>query len=519
MAKRKTRKLYIPRDSFISKDPILRQNQLDNLLKGHKRKRAKRETPSSILASMRKLDIIPYIERHFYVKQDRLHPVKLLAWQREALTGIFYGEQQPSLAVIGSVKKSGKSALAGAVAQFFLTNKDYSETYILAPDKEAGRDIIFTSLEQSLRLHPILKDACDFYKDEIRFRDSFVKVLACDLSISGLRPDLTLIDEPWTFRTPSSQRVLDEMTVNPCGKHLTIAVSYAGFSEDATEDLSLWKWYDRGQKIESGEEKPDPSFFFYWKTDYSGVPWVENTNYLENQQKILRPSTYARFHRNEWASSDSGYFVGAEEVDRCISAKVTRGNDNDSMIIVGLDVGYRHDATALVAVGQFDERRLAIVDHRCFVPKQGETLNLQNTVKSSLEEWDIEYRIAEVLFDPFQCIHLAQELSLLGFTMTEYRQTSANLHKLCETLQDLIKNRNLLFYADEEIRHHLLNSKVKESPQGLRITKTTISRRIDLTVALGMASVRAVEYLAPVVEPKFYEVGMYEDVFPANYLI
>lgn len=512
MAKR-IRKKGNPHSKFLSKDLAKRQNQLANLKKGSHRPRRKslKVPPSEILDEMQTLSIIPYVEKHFYTKEDRENPMELLAWQYQVLLEIFYAEKLPKLAVVGSVKKSGKSALGACVAQYYLTNKPMAEIFILAPDREAGQSIIFRSLINSIRLHPVLRDCCSILKDEIHFGDSFVKVLACDLSIAGLRSDLTLIDEPWQFRTPNSQKVLDEMTTNPVGDHLTLAVSYAGYTEDQSDDLALWKWYSRGRAIEAGEEKPDLNFYFYWKQDYKHVPWVEGTDYLEHQQKILRPSTFARFHRNEWAPSDSGYFVSADEIDRCIRKQQTRGQDNGSAIIVGLDIGYRHDATALVAVGQFDDRRLAVVDHRCFVPKDGETLSLQNTVKNTLIEWDIDYRIAEVVFDPFQAIHLSQELLLKGLNMFEYQQTASNLHKMCECLQDLIKNLNLLLYDDPEIRYHLLNSKVRESPQGLKITKSTQSRRIDLTVALAMACTRAMEYLAPAVEPEFYEAGLYHD--------
>ncbi len=502
---------YRPASSYLSENPEKRQRQLDNLQKGWQRDRKRtKKSPSTIINKMKQLDITPYICNHFYTKENLKEPVKLLDWQREVLTGVFYAGQCPKLAVVGSVKKSGKSALAGAVAQYFLTNKPMAEIYILAPDREAGQHIIFRSLENSIRLHPELRKICKISKDEIWFEESFVKVLACDLSIAGLRSTLTLLDEPWSFRTPMSQRVLDEMTVNPVGDHLTFATTYAGYEEDQGEDLALWKWYSRGRAIEAGDEPPDPNFYFYWKPDYEGIPWGTE-NYLKHQAKTLRPSTFARFHRNEWAPADSGFFVSADEIDRCVSENQKRGQENDSMVIVGLDIGYRHDASALVCVGQYDERRLACVDHRCFIPKEGESLILQDTVKQALIEWDIEYRIAEIVYDPFQCIHLAQELYLAGFNMQEFKQTSANLHQMCEVLQDLIKNRKFLLYEDDEIRKNLLNSKVKESPQGLKITKSTQSRRIDLTVAMAMACVRAVEYLAPAEDMVFEEVGTYYD--------
>ena len=151
------------------------------------------------------------------------------------------------------------------------------------------------------------------------------------------------------------------------------------------------------------------------------------------------------------------------------------------------------------------------MDHRCFVPAKDETLSLQATVEKTLLEWDVEYNIAEILYDPFQAVHLAQELSSEGLNMQEFQQTSPNLHKMCEGIQGLIKGRNLVFYEDEELRHHILNSKIKESPRGLKITKTTRSRRIDLTVALAMACVRGVEYLQPREQPQMIELGTYYD--------
>ncbi len=74
----------------------------------------------------------------------------------------------------------------------------------------------------------------------------------------------------------------------------------------------------------------------------------------------------------------------------------------------------------------------------------------------------------------------------------EFPQTTDRLVECGENLYSLIKGRNLVVYEDREIRDHILKSIAKESSRGFRLIKSKQSERIDLSISLAMASLKAI---------------------------
>ena len=488
MAKKKKR----PRKSYLGKTVTARKHQISNLkVGGNTYNWRTRALKSSGLVKSAKYpdqypnDIIGFLEHHHFVKKTR-KPIVLLDWQRKVLQDIFYVEIMPKLAVCGSVKKSGKSELAAGVCLFYLLNVPMSENYILAPDLDAGKDVVFKSLKQAIRMHPILVKKCKITKDTITYGDSFVKVLPNDISVAGLRPNLTIIDEAWQFRQESSIRTLDEMTTNPVGDHLTFVVTTAGYQEDCSDELHLWRWYCRGKNIIEGREKPDPLFYFYWKEDYSGVPWVEGTNYLEHQRKILSPSSYLRFHENQWASAIST-FTTPEILDLCIDNTLRPTAEQDTRIVIAIDCGVKWDCSALVALckDEYKKRAVRLVDHRIFEPR-GTTIDFQRTIEATMLNWNKLYKIVDVYFDPYQLLRSSQFLRDERIKMTEYPQTVTNMVSATQSLDELIHSGNIRLYPNTVLRQHLLSASTKEHAQGIRLVKTNRSKKIDFAIALAM---------------------------------
>jgi len=492
---------YRSKSSYLSQDPMRRARQLSGLKSGSNRSgwrtRALRSAGLSKAArypdQYPEYDIIRFLKHHFFIKETR-KPISLLDWQRKVLRDIFYAEVMPKLSVSGSVKKSGKSCLAAGVLLYYLTNVKMSNNFVIAPDLDAGKDVIFQSLKQSIRMHPILVKKCKITKDTITYNESFVKVLPCDISVAGLRPNLTVIDEAWQFRTEASIRTLDEMTTNPVGEHLTFVVTNAGYQEDQSEDLHLWRWYCRGKNIEEGLEDVDPLFYFNWKTDYSGVPWVEGTNYLAHQRKILSPSSYLRFHENQWASAIST-FTTPDILDACIDKRRRIGAKQGTRIVVAIDCGPKWDCSALVALAKDETKKRAVrlVDHRIFEPK-GKTINFQRTIEQTMLSWNRRYKIVDCYFDPYQMLRSAQALIAERIKMTEFPQTVTNMVSATQSLDELIHSQNLRLYANATLRQHILSASTKEHAQGLRLVKSNRAKKIDAAIALAMCVEAAMQH-------------------------
>lgn len=481
------------RQSYLGNTVTARKRQISNLKVGGNKYnwRTKALKSAGLSKAARYPDlyagkIISFLRHHFFIKETK-RPIVLLDWQRQVLRDIFYVEIQPKLAIAGSVKKSGKSCLAAGVCLYYLLNVKMSESYILAPDLDAGKDVIFKSLKQAIRMHPILVKNCKITKDTVYYGDSFVKVLPNDISVAGLRPNLTVIDEAWQFRQENSIRTLDEMTTNPVGEHLTFCVTTAGYQEDCSDELHLWRWYCRGKNIQEGREPADPNFYFYWKEDYSGVPWVEGTNYLEHQRKILSPSAYLRFHENQWASAIST-FTTPDVLDACFDRTLRPTAPEGTRIVCAIDAGVKWDCSALVALAKDEtkKRGVYLVDHRIYEPK-GKTIEFQRTIERTILNWNKRYKIVDCWFDPYALLRSAQFLRDERIKMAEYTQTVQHMVSATQSLDELIHSGNIRLYPNTVIRQHLLSASTKEHAQGIRIVKTTRAKKIDFAIALAMA--------------------------------
>jgi len=109
--------------------------------------------------------------------------------------------------------------------------------------------------------------------------------------------------------------------------------------------------------------------------------------------------------------------------------------------------------------------------------------------------WIIKFEIYDIqslYFDPYQAIQLAQDLKKEKINMVELPQTQSNCIAFSQCLFDLIRGKNIGFYQSEEVRLSLINCKVVYSSRGWRIVKKSGTKKIDLAVALAMASYGAV---------------------------
>ena len=440
-------------------------------------------------------DIITLAEHCFILPETR-KPVKLLAWQKHIFQDLFDKPEaeRPTLALLGQPKKSGKSTLAAIVGLFYLVNKSMGECYILGPDKDQGSLVIFNKLVTACRMHPTLYKECKITGDCIEHKKTgcTIRVLPCSKTSAGLSPDLLLLDELWQFDTTESKRTIDELTTIPQKHMLTLITTYAGYQD--SEDTHLYQWYKQGVDMQEGVIDPDPKFYFLWRTNYDDVPWVTQ-EYLDSQKQRLRENTYKRFHENQWVSSEEA-FISADVVDACTNPDAVRGvceAVEKPSVCIGIDAGLKHDASAVAVVRAIDGQTLGVCDHAVFVPRSGQTLDLEKTVESILRVYQKTYDIRAVYYDPFQFARSAKTLQNEGLPMREYCQTVNNTVAMSETLNGLLNNQTLMLYPDDELRQHLLNCMAKETQRGWRIVKQRQSQKIDLAVALAMACQAAQE--------------------------
>src|SRR5262249_13018371 len=150
--------------------------------------------------------------------------------------------------------------------------------------------------------------------------------------------------------------------------------------------------------------------------------------------------------------------------DRCVNPSVrpllpTR----DRRLFVGVDVGIKHDAAAVVAVF-WQEDRLVLANHRIWRPTPSEPLNLEATVEAYLRELHDRYSLRQISVDPYQLHHSITTLKAAGLPIEEMPQTTSNTTLMGQTLFDLLNGRNIEIYPAAELREHAMNTVAVESP-------------------------------------------------------
>ena len=158
----------------------------------------------------------------------------------------------------------------------------------------------------------------------------------------------------------------------------------------------------------------------------------------------------------------------------------------------GVDVGPKHDHSAVVAVAR-EDKRLVLLNHRIWKSSAADPLDIERTIEAYLRELRVRYRLAKVFCDPYQLHRSIVSLRREGLPVEEYAQTPANLTSMGQNLFELLNGRNIRLYSAPDLRQHALNAVAVESPRGWRIAKEKSSRKIDACVALAMACVGTVD--------------------------
>ena len=72
----------------------------------------------------------------------------------------------------------------------------------------------------------------------------------------------------------------------------------------------------------------------------------------------------------------------------------------------------------------------------------------------------------------------AATLRAHGISMHEVSQTAQSTASIGQTLSDLIAERNLIVYPNDDLRSAVLNAVAVESVRGVQLKKATASRKI-----------------------------------------
>lgn len=481
-----------------------------------------------------------WIETHFYIPENA-GPIVLADYQRRLLRYIFAkipGRLDFTTVLWSEVKKSGKSALAAAVARWWAeTQEPFNELYCCANDFEQAQGRNYGAIRRSVEMAQDPKWAAPELVRENAARwhvtgrtmtyggnKTFVQALSGDYrGAAGGNPGMIVFSELWGYISEASRRLYGEMTTVPTRQNSFRWIeTYAGWEGESSELEKLYELGMRGEPVPEfadlvapdGEPEVrvnrDAGLFMFW-SHTPRQPWLlgeRGERYYKEQRAVLRPAEYRRFHKNEWTAREGGFveamvWDGLPHVGVRLEELLTQLEPGETVeLILAADASKNRDCTALVGVvvrENPENKRSPFVDlayvriwEPTLDPELGVVLvDLDKTVGEELDRLaeDRRIRIRCVAYDPYQLHSIMitfakahKRINVVEIPQTDRRvQTDTNLG-------DLIKQKRLRPFFHTRLREHVLDAVAKERPRGIRLDKESTSKRIDGAVALSMAA-------------------------------
>lgn len=450
-----------------------------------------------------------YVDRHYEAGRWVLKPgpIRLADYHAKILRHIFTpddaGRWPYDTVAWCEPAKSGKSAIAGLVAEYVGLHGDSGSTIVMASNKqEQAASLMFRSLTDSISLNPYLPKV-EPGKLSVTFRNGTeVKAIASNSrGEAGARFSLALFDELWAYVYQDSERLWAEFKTDPTRLNsLKFAIGYAGYlGEGELWEGLLTDGTTKGEPVEEladiQNEDGSPCCYRYGRqfvfwSHTPRQPW-QTEEWKEGQRRALRPAEYLRMIETYFAEGQ-GDFCEPEAWAACISSDHRPLAPGDKRpVYIGLDLATSAGGDDCALIGVYADNGLVkVAFHQVWTGKQRKTrLKLTETVKPYLLRAKDNYRLMGVWFDPFQALALAEDLRKAGIPCYEAPQTHASRGPKDTALLELINNRQLCLYPHSDLTNLSSKAHAKELGNGLIFLKKATNRgKIDLLVALSNVS-------------------------------
>ena len=446
-------------------------------------------------------DPVTWIETEFYIPETNA-AIVLDGYQRaviqEALTPVD-GALRYSVVLWSDLKKSAKSSIAGAVVLWMAWHNAWESCRVVGNDLKQASSRTFYYIERALELNERFRPHYTSRINHIQL-DNHTTIDAIPVDPKGEAGGGDLVvcfTELWAMKNDASLRLWTETTLSPLkyGKSLRWCESYAGFTG---ESPILEQLYQSGMTDGApiGAEVGYPDLELYrndagrllclWNT-VPRLPW-QTADYYAQEAATLTPEEFSRVHRNQWASAMAA-FIPIEWWDGCQVHELPALTSRQG-IVVGLDAATTNDTFAVVGVSRH-EQDVVVRFARAFRPPADGKLDF-GSVEAYIRDIAERYNVVEFTYDPYQLHDMSTRLRRAGLGwFNEFPQGGQRL-VADKLLFDMIRDRQLVHDGSlHDLREHLANANRKDDGDRLRIVKRAEHMKIDLAVALSMATYEA----------------------------
>ena len=479
--------------------------------------------------------VVKFIEALKHSKGEKAGQNFLLEkWQKEMLRKLFgWKRKKDDLRKYRTLylevpRKNGKSTLIAGLSLFLLyaDKEKGGEIYAAAAERrQAG--IIHEQAKQMVQANATLLKNSEIYKDTIKFRNSFYRVISADAGTKhGFNASGILIDE---LHAQPNRELFDVLTTSTGARlqPLTILITTAGYDrksicgqmheysvklkkgviKDETFLPIIFSAQEKDNwKDEKVWEKANPNLDVSVKRDYlkEMVKRAENSPSFEN--------TFKRLHLNMWTKTETFWVKDEKWMDCNLFPLETKGKRK---CWAGLDLSTSIDISALVLLFPDDDGERFEIKPYFWIPKEnaiersrkdgvdydkwiregyinateGNVIDYK-FIRRQINEILQEHELVNLAYDRWGATQLVQDLQEDGCPVVPFGQGFASMSLPSKEFERLILDKKLNHAGNPVLRWMMSNVQVKLDPAGnIKPDKQKSGRgnRIDEIVASIMA--------------------------------
>ena len=313
----------------------------------------------------------------------------------------------------------------------------------------------------------------------------------------GARPDFLLVNELHAIKSEEvAQTWVDNWDKLPWA--VMVMATNAGY-----QNTWQWKWREIAR---DGARIRTWHFHKYDKP----APWISMVQLAESKKRNPA-SRYMRLWEGVWPKG-TGDALDPADVEACVKLEAGVEPDPRLIFLGGLDLGVRHDHSALVVVGVEPMGRIKLAMCESWAPGPDGKVDLV-AVRRGVLTAHKRYGLAWLGYDPSQAELMAQELEHADVPMCPMEFRGKNLDRMAREILQTFRNRRIDLYRDERLIDDLFRITITERSYGFKLEAISDSSgHADRAIALAITLPLALEVAMADIEPE-------EDVEPAPLLI
>lgn len=357
------------------------------------------------------------------------------------------------------------------------------------------------AIEKLLKLNPWLSKRITLQRSKVINLEtgSWLQIITSDAPSSyGQNPDFIIMDELTHWKKKDLWGSLLSASAKRA-RCMVCVITNAGQSKGRS-----WQWVAR----ETCRQAPD---WYFSRLEGPQASWI-TPDRLEAQRRDLAimPLEYQRLWLNRWTVQGASGLDATDVSDAIVLKGPVRSPPPGWVCIGGLDLGMKHDHSALVVIGiDVERQKLKLFHCQSWAPADypdGEII--LDDVQQAVLDVHSRFRLASLVFDPCQCIKMAQELYRLtiaqGRELTLIKFQGLPMYdRMARALYQVFRNRMIELFPDPQLEDDLLRIQIEQKITGFKITAISDEAgHADRAIALAMTLDLALQWLDGLLQPE-----------------